>query len=778
VYLACGLAVTGCYPLLPTGGPRDALYGLIGLSCVLAIAVGVRRHAPQRRLAWLLMLVGQLLWSIGDDLGSWLQDIQHSDAFPSAADAFYLVAYPVLGVALVVLIHGRRARGDIAGLLDSATLTVGLGLLSWVLLARPTIDAAQDSLGAAAVGAAYPLADILLVGLLIRLVTTPGGRTVSFRLLLLAILLLVAGDTASAALSLWASGNSYAYDMIWLASYVAWGAAALHPSMAVLSEPALDAEVSFTRRRLVALLAASMIAPVTLIVEELIDDHLDLWAVCAGSVVIFLLVVGRMNVAITQIVSANRERERLQSNLAHQAAHDPLTDLPNRAQALESITAALSRAQRSGVMVGLLFVDLDGFKGVNDSFGHGAGDDVLRVVAARLRERSRGGDLVARLGGDEFVVVLENVKDEANAVHLGQRIVKALGEPITADGKRTRIGASVGLAISQDGSIDADRLIREADAAVYRAKRLGRNRVEVFDAALRRELAERHELQTALQSAIVNDELVLYYQPILGVDSGEVLGLEALVRWQRPGVGLVPPNDFIPAAETSTLICDLDVWVLRRATAQLAEWLALASPTRRPDLTVAVNISGRHIAESRIVDDVRQALADSGLPADRLVLEITETVLAEDLLAIEHLCTLREMGIRVSIDDFGTGYNSVGRLQQLPFDLIKIDRSYLDISTERSRTLLELMITTAHAFGVPAIVEGVERPAQLEALRAIGCEAVQGFHLARPMPAEEVVALVPALARGGAVVRAKVLSQREHRASDATRMVERPGQGS
>jgi diguanylate cyclase (GGDEF)-like protein len=743
-YVVVGAALTSTYWLVPTGVPQDALYLLLGGSSVVAIALGVRLHRPTRRLPWLLMAAGQLLWVVGDTVSSWFSDVSHNDEFPSPADGFYLIAYPVLALGLLLLVRGGRPRRDVAGALDSAILTAALGVLSWVTLAHPTIEASQYSMSAAVVGTAYPVADILLVGVLIRMATSSGARTPAYRLLLGAVLLLIGGDSTSAALSLFTASSTNAYDVIWLASYVAWGAAALHPSMARLSEPTVDANLRLTRERLFALGVATMVAPGTLAVQHLLGLRVDVWAIVIGSVVMFLLVVARMNVALTQIVAANRDRDRLQVNLAYQAAHDSLTNLPNRAQAMHDIEAALNRAQRAGTMVGLVFVDLDGFKAVNDTFGHGGGDDVLRVIAQRLLDEVRAGDMVARLGGDEFVVLLENLAEEADAVHIATRLTEAAAQPITLEfGRWARIGASAGLAISKDGSLDPDRLLREADAAVYRAKAGGRGRVEVFDAALRRELADRARMEASLTAAIEQDELVVFYQPIINLGSGEVTGYEALVRWQRPGFGLVGPAEFIPTAEASTLICELDTWVLHRATAQLAGWTSADHSSRRPR-TIAVNISGRHLSRPRIVDDVRAALESSGLSPRQLVLEITETVLLEDLRAIEHLHQIRALGVSVSIDDFGTGYSSISRLQHLPIDVIKIDRSFLASSSPTSHALLELMIGAAHAFNLPVVAEGVERADQLQMLRELNCEAVQGFHLSAPLSADDAGRFEPA----------------------------------
>ncbi len=500
-----------------------------------------------------------------------------------------------------------------------------------------------------------------------------------------------------------------------------------------LSKPGSAPPVRFTRARLAALTLAVLIAPGTLAVQRLLGLPLDVWAVVLGSVVTFVLVVARMNLAIDLIVAANRQREQLQEDLAHQAAHDSLTGLPNRAQAMRLIDGALSRAQRSGAVIGLLFVDLDGFKRVNDTFGHAAGDEVLRATAQRMVRSVRGGDTVARLGGDEFVVLLEPLDEQASAVTVADRLVAEVSRSIQVAGDRpVRVGASIGVALSQDGLTDSELLLNEADVAVYRAKAAGRGRIEIFDASLRRELDERTRLEAAIAGAIRDEELVVHYQPIVNVPTGRVEGYEALVRWDRPGIGLLAPADFIPVAEQSDLICEVDAWVLRQATAQLARWNAERGAD---DLTVAVNVSGRHVARARIRDDVLAALHASGLSPGQLVLEITETAMIDDPGALVNLAELRRMGVSISIDDFGTGYSSITRLETLPVDCVKVDRRFLDPGSESALRLLQLIVQAAHAFGLPVVAEGVERDDQLRVLRDIDCESAQGFLFGRPREA-------------------------------------------
>jgi diguanylate cyclase (GGDEF)-like protein len=457
-----------------------------------------------------------------------------------------------------------------------------------------------------------------------------------------------------------------------------------------------------------------------------------------------------LHASVEQLVSAIRQRDTLQSALAHRAAHDALTELPNRAQALSLVTAALHRGRRSGHTTGLLFVDLDGFKSVNDGHGHAAGDDVLQEVARRLRETVRPGDAVCRLGGDEFVVLIEESGPERDLLRLAGRLIESVSEPITADGHAVRIGASIGIAVCQDAEIDADALIAEADTAAYRAKHRGRGRAEVFDEAMRLQLNARSELEAAIAAGLAAGEMRLHYQPVLELSVGRLEGYEALVRWDRPGVGMVPPNDFIPVAEDSSLICELDRWVLHEATRQLADWRA-DDPVGpgEPEPTIAVNISGRHLADRRILEDVADALAASGLPPRLLVLEVTETVLVSHPLAFGHLAALREQGITIAIDDFGTGYTSIGQLGNMPVDTLKIDRSFIASTQPGHPELVALMIHAAHSFGLTVVAEGVEEVEQVQWLQEQSCDQAQGYLLSRPLSPEDAVALRrPALTAG------------------------------
>ena len=742
VYLSVGVIVLAAYLTIPAGIPRDLVYTAVGLSSVVAILTGIRRHRPTRAGAWYFMAVGLFSWVTGDALYSWYNDVEHVSPFPSAADGFYLAAYPILGCGIVALIRIRQRQLDLPGIIDSAIVTIGMGLLSWLVLAEPIIDSADPAF-TRLVGLAYPAGDILLLGLLVRLVIVPGARTASFRLLGSALAALPLADTAYAVISATSTYDGGAVDLLWLGSYVLWGVSALHPSMSSLSQPGTTEAPQFTGRRLAALAVAVLIAPGALAAQLAWHLAVQGWPVVIASVALFSLVVARMYVAIREIVASSRKRDELQRELAHQAAYDSLTGLANRAHLLGLIEAALHRARRSGSQLALLCIDLDRFKAVNDTFGHHAGDEVLRAVADRMRQVVRAGDTVGRLAGDEFVILVEPLDETSELLDLGDRLIAAVSMPIPLGGRDVTVGASIGAAVSSDGSTDADALLHHADAATNRAKTAGRGRLEVFDEALRRQLDVQADLEQAIRTGLAAGEFLLHYQPVLDLSTGQVEGYEALIRWQRPGHGLLSPDTFIPTAEQSTLICDIGRWVLHRATQQLAQWRR-ADPGAG-DLTVAVNISGRHLSSPGVIDDVTDALRDSGLPASALVVEITETVLVDRLSTAVHLQALRTLGIGISIDDFGTGYTSIGQLQHLHVDTLKIDKSFISSAGPGAVDLVRLMINAAHAFGLRVVAEGIEDPEQLETLRGLACDSGQGYLFARPQPA---AALPPATAVG------------------------------
>ena len=428
------------------------------------------------------------------------------------------------------------------------------------------------------------------------------------------------------------------------------------------------------------------------------------------------------------------ERVEAQQSLAHLARHDPLTGLPNRAALLEELGRGMARAARRERMVAVLFVDLDGFKLVNDSLGHAVGDEVLVAVADRFTKLLRTGDLLARLGGDEFTVIVEDIDDASEPVALAERLVNAMRTPLEIAGRRHVVTASIGIAISRPGDRDAADLLRQADLAMYRAKEQGKGRYEVFDQGLARRARRRLDVEAELRAAIDGDALELRYQPEMDIVADRIIGMEALVRWRHPGRGLLGPAEFIDVAEESDLILHLGRFVLDSACATAARWSSEFGD-RAPEMSV--NVSARQLHDPDFLDDVRGALRVHSLEPRLLRLEITESVLA-DSAAPALLSELQQMGVRVAIDDFGTGYSSLSYLDRLPVDVVKIDRSFLApvLSPDDRAPVVEATLAMARSLGLQVVAEGVETPTHVALLLRLGCHRAQGFFFGRPALAD------------------------------------------
>jgi len=435
------------------------------------------------------------------------------------------------------------------------------------------------------------------------------------------------------------------------------------------------------------------------------------------------------------------ERVRLEEQLTRQAFYDALTSLPNRALFRDRLQQSLARSGRSNNTLAVLLVDLDGFKQVNDSLGHDAGDQLLQAVAERFTETSRPSDTLARLGGDEFALLLDGAH-ETHAVGVAKRLLLALEEPIWIAGRELVIGASIGIALHAGGVGEGEELVRHADVAMYAAKEAGRGRYELFRYDMARELGELLGLEHELRLGLQRSEFTLHYQPEVNLENGDIVGVEALLRWNSPRRGLVPPDRFIPVAEATGLILPLGEHVLREACAQTARW---RSEGVLPENFVTwVNLSGRQLSGAGIGSVVRSALEQADLPARYLGLEVTETALVHEGAGWERsqkeLQALHEDGVRIAIDDFGTGFSSLGQLRHFPVDMIKVDRSFIQGMEEEKKdaAIAANLVTLAHALGVLAIAEGIESDGQLASLRGLGCDLAQGFLFARPMPAGQV----------------------------------------
>ncbi|WP_332662140.1 putative bifunctional diguanylate cyclase/phosphodiesterase [Aeromicrobium sp.] len=737
IYLVTGMIATAAYLLVPS----TALYVGIGISCVVAILIGVRVNKPVKPLPWYLMAAGQGAWVTGDLLYD-LPDLVSTN--PPASDLAYLAAYPLLAAGLAVLVHSRRPGRDTAGVIDSAIVTVGVGLLSWVLVADPIVDDSSTPWVERAIAAAYPAGDILLLALVVRLMAAPGTRSAAYRLLVAAAIPLIAADTAFAM----QTGTTYAavLDGFWLVSYVLFGAAALHPTMARLSTPTAVRTAPFTARRLAALAAAVLVAPVLLIANLTHGLQVDTWTIVLGASVLSLLVVARMAYNIEEIRSTARQRDQLRSDLFHEASHDSLTGMANGPYMRQQIGAALRRGRRGGSSVGLLVVDLDDFDEINDRFGHGVGDLVLRSVGQRLRSLVRDVDVVGRLGGDQFVVLIDSVASDHDAMIMAAHLLPTINQPVEVSGRTIPICASIGVTTSMDGGTEADHLLHEANVAIRRAKASGRGRIEVFDNRLKSELRERAAIESELRAGFADGEITIHYQPVLAVQTEMVEGYEAQLRWNHPDRGLLTPDAFLPIAMTSDLICEVDRWTLQEATSALSR-LTAADPGRFGDLTVTVSISGRTLASANLLQDVSAALEIADLAPHRLTIGVTEMALVDVPNAVLPLSALRHAGVFVSIDDFGTGRTPVGQIQHLPADAIKIHSTLVNSEEPGARELLALLVSAAHGSGLLVVAEGVEDIGKLADLRLLECDSAQGLYSASPDPTAGPVLMHPSARR-------------------------------
>ncbi len=449
------------------------------------------------------------------------------------------------------------------------------------------------------------------------------------------------------------------------------------------------------------------------------------------------------------------DRKRLEKELMHQAFHDPLTGLANRALFRDRVSHALARARRQGLPISVLYLDLDDFKKVNDSLGHSEGDRLLVVAAERFRISARAGDTVSRLGGDEFAVLIEDGADVEGVTSVVDRLTEAMTRPFVLGGNEVMVKMSVGVATA--GPEDtADDLLRNADMAMYTAKRRGKGRSETYQAHMYTDVKHRGEMETALRAAIEGEELYLAYQPIFSLQSGKLEGIEALVRWEHPQFGHLLPQHFVPLAEETGLIVRMGRWVLREACRQAQVWRSAFPET---PLTVSVNISGRQLTELDLVAETRMALAETGVTPEAVVLEITEGVLMQQTGSVlEQLKSLKALGVQLAIDDFGTGYSSLSYLQRFPIDLIKIARPFVEDVTAGvdKSALARAIIGLGDTLRLRTVAEGVETPEQCSALRLLGCSMGQGYFFAPPLPPAEVARLLaqprkelPAPAPGG-----------------------------
>jgi len=973
----------------------------IGVLSAAAVAVGAIRNKPRRRAPWLMLSAGLLAFSAADTTYYYLSVVSGADLpFPSWADVIYLAVYsPLTAAAFFGLARSGAASRDRASRLDAFALTLSLGMLSWLFLINPYVRAEQLTTAEKAISLTYPLFDVLILVILIRVALDRPVMPVTVLLTTGTVFALVS-DAAYGLIQLndgWVIGRPL--DLGWVVWFVAWGAAALHPSMVELTEPRALRRPGSRPWRLLPLAVASLIAPVVLLIEHLAGIHRNVGVATVVSIAMFLVVLARLYAAINEyrgavgrervlreagarlvsatniedvdvalreavghllpagirhhvlmvmgdlaagsgpslpqeagvrhtrlvytatldpqvrqtigdleiaaqcrlvlgnrrsgdphigtvyvaadesllmnlqealevlaaqaalaldriwlsteisqrdseeyfrtlvqntadvililtsddriryaspsaaalfgdgspdqtadrfrgmwlydlvqpqnrdsvtntlnrirggqqpgpadwVVSSGRgplqveatcrdlrgertvgglvvtlrdvtEQRRLEAELRHRAFHDALTGLANRALFNDRVTQSMNRAARDGTIVGVLFVDLDDFKVVNDTLGHAAGDDLLVAVSRRLAEVVRPGDTVARLGGDEFATLVEGVHQALGVEDVAQRIITAFAEPFAIGGSLISGMVSVGIATTVEAK-DPEDLIRQADLALYVAKDAGKGQWRRYQAALHSAVLQRLELRTELDQALATQAFCLEYQPIVALDTGKPAGMEALIRWKHPTRGLLPPSQFIDVAEESGLVIPIGAWVLERALADAASWRSqMVGCGHIP--YVSINVSTRQFRDPSFLTSVRQQLTAAGLPPHMLVLEITESLLLrDDDQVTAELNGLRNLGVRIAIDDFGTGYSSLSYLQRVPADFLKIERSFIGTvsASPKQRALVKGILQLARTLQLTVVAEAIEHDTERELLANIGCQYGQGYLFSKPL---------------------------------------------
>ena len=734
VYLPVGIFLTGIYFLLPSAAMQNVFTDLVGFSAVVTIVVGVRMHHPTRPLYWYVFALGLLLLVFGDTIWTYYENVLLIETpFPSIADLSYLAAMPCLAIGLVLMFRRRMPGREWAELIEALIIATVAGILSWIFLVLPLAQDQTQPLLNRLILVAYPLTDLVLLIAVLRLLLMSAKRLPAHYLLSTSFVLLLIADTAYAATLLTDSyGTGHPLDAGWLLSYVFFGAAALHPSMVGLSEPMLAPETKPTWQRLVLLTATSLIAPLTLAYQAVSDEQIDVPVIVGGSVVLFLLVAIRVALMIG-------ERKRMEQQLEHQAFHDPLTDLPNRFLFADRLEHALAGALRKEGHIAVLFMDLDNFKVINDSLGHEAGDELLKVVAQRLQSCLRPEDTLSRLGGDEFALLI--LEDDANggvATGIAKRVLRELRAPFSVRRREVLVSASIGIVLAATSeSRSVDELLRDADLAMYSAKNGRKGQYEMFRQDLHARAFERLEVESDLRRALEQGEFKVLYQPQVSLKSGEIVGFEALMRWEHPERGLLDASEFISILEETRLALPMGRLVLREACRQGRVWQDRYPSS--PPLMVGVNLSARQFQHPEMVSYLARLLKDTELPPKSLCLEITESVAMENLpSAASTFEELEGLGVRLAIDDFGTGYSSLSYLKRFPVEYLKVDRSFVDGLEEESedKVIVSGIISLAHALGLKVVAEGVEMEEQLALLREMRCDQAQGHYFSEALSSE------------------------------------------
>lgn len=737
VLVAVGLGAGLLHTLIDDAGANDVIYLAATVQLAIGVVAGLATHRPPAS-TWAFVLAIAVFSTTAQIFGA----VGSGSGWQIASESGFLSVQVTLAIALLLVTVRRSGTSLVRSLGDALIVSLGTWILIWVLLIEPSIDAiVEPNVVTGLRGVTLAVSTIVLF-LLTSLLFSDADRTVAVWMLASAIGLSLLGDLLYA---IDKSGHLEVATRFSNAPYVTSlflaSATFVHPSVRGLNH---RGSIRSRRPVLGRLILTTLALTIPLVVVSTMDpaDGLDRMV---RTVSLFVLAVG----VTARVAQAIRDNARSQAVLLEMAQTDPLTGLPNRSLMLDHIAESLDRAWRSDRRPTVLFIDVDRFKNINDSLGHGVGDDVLQVVARRLRSMLPERTVVGRISGDEFVVLDPQSHATGDAVHLAERVLAAFHEPLQVQPGDVFVSASIGVAIaSPTGSLTAEELLRNADTAMYRAKDAGRNCIAVFDESMLERVTQRLSVETALYRALERRELRLVHQPIIDITLGDVVGFEALMRWEQEDGTTVSPAEFIPIAEETGTIVPIGAWALLEALSHLREWIDRGVC---PDsASMSVNVSPRQLHDPNFTSVVSEALTRSRIEPRQLWLEVTEGVMmAEPEQALVTLRRLNTLGVRVAIDDFGTGYSSLSLLQRFPIQRLKIDRAFISGLADdvHSRSLVKTIIAMAEALGLDTVAEGVESVRQLQSLADLRCAKAQGFLISHPVHPDSMESTLAALER-------------------------------
>ncbi len=741
IYLALGVGVTAAVGV--TGSEAiNALYTFAALQVALVMFGARRLLALPKAMIVTTSLIGTFFVA-ANVVTSFAGD---GPAARFTASALVLCGEVLLVAGLLMLVRTRRSLSVSGVVGDGLILALGTWNVTWVLLVQPMLERTTEPLAVALVDAAYqPLASVIIFLLAVYLL---NGTRVTGAMWLVsgAVVMLLFGDLFY---SLVAAGyvpesmSPIAYA-IYAVAYFCLGAAFLHPE--IDEDPVVSQGRTHNRLQTRLLVTTSaLVGPIVVLAVSRPKGLADLTVRAVSAAVLAIVVMWRVHELV-------RQNTQAQQALLDRARVDELTGLPSRPAVVELLHSLAVTEWRPDREPTVLLIDIDRFKNINDSLGHDAGDEVLQVIAGRIRQVTPPEATVARLSGDEFLVVDPTTKTLSGAGALAERIQGVFREPVGVSQGDLFLTCSIGISSVHSFNTGPDKVLRDADTAMYRAKDAGRSCVAFFDNSMHERIAHRLAVETALYRALERRELRLYHQPILDLGSGEITGFEALIRWQQADGTIVSPAEFIPIAEDTGTIVPIGSWALLEALTQLRTWVRAGVCS--PSATMSVNVSPRQLADPNLPSVVAEAIARSGVRPDQLWVEITESVMiADPERALVDLQRIRDLGVRLALDDFGTGYSSLSLLQRFPLQRLKIDRSFVRGIAESSsdQALVRTIVAMGQSLDLDLVAEGVETLAQLRVLQELGCAKAQGYLISRPVPADNMEQTVAGLEGVGAI---------------------------